>query len=127
MFAWLFWLVAVCSSMVRLHKAQWPDVKRRKRFYVVTCCVDLLGQPSLQALRAETMVERFTARMHVQENLYVFIDCSGFQRSFGIWLVETVLLFRPSNILLGQGRRSSQGDEQKIREKHHVVIDCSGS
>ena len=36
-----------------------------RAFYVVTCRADLLGQPSLQALRAETMVERSTARMRV--------------------------------------------------------------
>ena len=29
------------------------------------CLIFVVGKPSLQALRAETMVERFTARMHV--------------------------------------------------------------
>ena len=33
----------------------------------------------------------------------------------GTWLVETVLLFRPSDIPIGPGRRNSQGDEQKVR------------
>ena len=37
----------------------------------------LLVKPSIQALRAETMVERFTARMHVREIFYVLLDCSG--------------------------------------------------
>ena len=37
------------------------------------------------------------------------------------------LPFRPSNISLGPGRRSGQDDEQKIREKIHVLLDCSGS
>ena len=69
MFVGLSWLVAVCSLLVKLHEVQWGVVKRRKCFYVVTCCVDLLGQPSLQALRAETMVERFTARMHVENDV----------------------------------------------------------
>ena len=45
----------------------------------------------------------------------------------GTWLVETVLPYRPSNIPLGPGRRSSQDDEQKIRETFHVFIDISGS
>ena len=49
---------------------------------------------SLQAFRAETMVERFTARMHV---------------------------------VLQPGRRRGQGDEQKIREKIHVLLHCFGS
>ena len=34
----------------------------------------------------------------------------------GMWLVETVLPYSQSNIPLGPGRRSSQDDEQKIRE-----------
>ena len=42
------------------------------------------------------------------------------------WLVETVLLNRQSNITLGPGRRSSKSDEQKIREKFGVLLDCSG-
>ena len=45
----------------------------------------------------------------------------------GKWLVETVLLFRPSNTLLGPGRRSRPGDEQKIRETIRVLLLCSGS
>ena len=54
----------------------------------------VVDKPSLQAFRAETMVERFTARMHVA---------------------------------LGPGRRSGSDDEQKIQEKNHVLLDCSGS
>ena len=45
----------------------------------------------------------------------------------GTWLVETVLLHRQSNIPLGPGRRSSQDDEQKIRENFYFFIDFSGS
>ena len=45
----------------------------------------------------------------------------------GTWLVETVLLYRQSNTALGPGRRSSQDDEQKIREKFYIFIDISGS
>ena len=44
----------------------------------------------------------------------------------GTLLVETVLRYRQSNILLGPGRRSSQDDEQKISENIYVFIDCSG-
>ena len=44
----------------------------------------------------------------------------------GTWLVETVLLYRQSNIALQPGPRSRSGDEQKIREKFHVFIDISG-
>ena len=45
----------------------------------------------------------------------------------GTWLVETVLPYRQSNILLGPGRRSMIDDEQEIREKFHVLLICSGS
>ena len=44
----------------------------------------------------------------------------------GTWLVETVLPYRQSNIILQPGPRSRSGDEQKIRENFHVFIDCSG-
>ena len=36
------------------------------------------------------------------------------------------LFLRPSNIIRQPGRRSSQHDEQKIREKIHVLVICSG-
>ena len=36
---------------------------------VYACLGFIVEQPSLQALRAETMVERFTARMHVEDTL----------------------------------------------------------
>ena len=42
--------VIVCGSVLRCAYA---------------CLVFVVDKPSLQALRAETMVERFTARMHV--------------------------------------------------------------
>ena len=45
----------------------------------------------------------------------------------GTWLVETVLPYRPSNISLGPGRRSTRHDEQEIRGKYHVFINISGS
>ena len=51
----------------------------------------LRAKPSLQALRAETMVERFTARMHVREKFHVFIDCSGSNRPFAISARQFVL------------------------------------
>ena len=40
----------------------------------------------------------------------------------GTWLVETVLSYRPSNILLGPGRRSGQHDEQEIRENSTFTL-----
>ena len=41
------------------------------------CLIFVVDKPSPQALRAETMVERFTARMHVREKNHVLLDCSG--------------------------------------------------
>ena len=68
------------------------------------------------------MVERFTARMHVvlqpglrsrsvdeqkaRENFHVFIDCSGFQRSFAISARQFVLhdVFVLADSALGPGK-----------------------
>ena len=52
--------------------------------------------------------------------------CALASPQHGTWLVETVLLNRQSNTLLGPGRRSSKRDEQKIREKIDVLLHCSG-
>ena len=45
----------------------------------------------------------------------------------GMWLVEAVLPYRQNSTVLQPGPRSRSGDEQKIREKIYVFIDCSGS
>ena len=55
--------------------------------------VYLFEKPSLQALRAETMVERFAARMRVPGEFYVLLDCSGFRRSFAISARQFVLWY----------------------------------
>ena len=40
----------------------------------------------------------------------------------GVWLVETVLFFRPSNTAPQPGPRSRSGDEQKIWEKFTLSL-----
>ena len=74
--------------------------------------------PSLQVLRAETLVERFTARMHVRWCLWL---------ARGVWEMACRDGSVSSNTVLQPGRRSGQNDEQKIREKFYVLLDCSGS